>query len=104
MKKAIALPRKLDLNLVESGLARSCLDKLIEKKCSPLVRNIGVKSFALVPSTVLHLRELDRKNHPMIRHYSKRYQRTTSQDQASLLVLDLISVEPELQTYPFLWA
>ena len=55
MKKAIALPRKLDLNLVESGLARSCLDKLIEKKCSPLVRNIGVKSFALVPSTVLHL-------------------------------------------------
>ena len=50
------------------------------------------------------VRELDRKNHPMIRHYSKRYQRTTSQDQASLLVLDLISVEPELQTYPFLWA
>ncbi len=50
------------------------------------------------------LRELDRKNHPMIRHYPKRYQRTTSQDQASLLVLDLISVEPELQTYPFLWA
>ncbi|MDJ0575813.1 MAG: TOMM precursor leader peptide-binding protein [Xenococcaceae cyanobacterium MO_234.B1] len=50
------------------------------------------------------LGELDRKNHPMIRHYPKRYQRTTSQDQASLLVLDLISVEPELQTYPFLWA
>ncbi len=50
------------------------------------------------------LRELDRKNHPMIRHYPKRYQQTTSQDRASFLVLDLINVEPELQTAPFLWA
>ena len=50
------------------------------------------------------LRELDRKNHPMIRHYPKRYQQTTSPDLASFLVLDLISVEPELQTAPFLWA
>jgi len=50
------------------------------------------------------VREVDRKNHPMIRHYPKRYQQTTSPDRASFLVLDLISVEPELQTAPFLWA
>ncbi len=51
-----------------------------------------------------YIRELDRKNHPIIRQHPKRYQRTTSQDRASFLVLDLISVEPELQTAPFLWA
>ena len=48
------------------------------------------------------LGELDIKNHPMIRQHPKRYQRTISRDQAVPPALDLTSVEPELQTCPFL--
>ena len=53
---------------------------------------------------IFQLRDFDRKNHPMIRQHPKRYQRTISRDRAVLPVLDLTSVEPELQICPFLWA
>ena len=55
VKNAIANPRQLDLNLVGSGLARSCLDKLVGFKGSPLVWNLGAKSVGRVQSAVLHL-------------------------------------------------
>jgi DNA topoisomerase I len=53
--QAIARPRNLDLNLVGSGLARSCLDKLVGFKGSPLVWPLGAKSVGRVQSAVLHL-------------------------------------------------
>lgn len=52
---AIAHPRSLDLNLVGSGFARSCLDKAVGYKCSPLVWNLNAKSVGRVQSAVLHL-------------------------------------------------
>ena len=55
VNKAIANPRELDLNLVGSGLARSCLDKLVGFKGSPLVWSLGAKSVGRVQSAVLHL-------------------------------------------------
>jgi DNA topoisomerase I len=55
IKIAIANPRELDLNLVDSGLARSCFDKLVGFKGSPLVWNLGAKSVGRVQSAVLHL-------------------------------------------------
>ena len=55
VNKAIANPRSLDLNLVGSGLARSCLDKLVGFKGSPLVWSLGAKSVGRVQSAVLHL-------------------------------------------------
>jgi len=55
VKQAIANPRQLDTNLVGSGLARSCLDKLVGFKGSPLIWNLGAKSVGRVQSAVLHL-------------------------------------------------
>ncbi|MBW4615119.1 MAG: type I DNA topoisomerase [Desmonostoc vinosum HA7617-LM4] len=57
VKAAIALPRKLDLNLVGAGLCRDCLDKLVGYKGSPLVwaLNNGAKSVGRVQSATLHL-------------------------------------------------
>ena len=55
VKTAIANPRSLDQNLVDSGLARSCLDKLVGFRASPLVWNLGAKSVGRVQSAVLHL-------------------------------------------------
>jgi len=55
VKAAIANPRSLDQNLVDSGLARSCLDKLVGFRASPLVWNLGAKSVGRVQSAVLHL-------------------------------------------------
>ena len=55
VKGAIANPRSLDQNLVNSGLARSCLDKLVGFKASPLVWNLGAKSVGRVQSAVLRL-------------------------------------------------
>ena len=52
---AIANPRSLDLNLIGSGFARSCLDKAVGYKCSPLVWNLNAKSVGRVQSAVLHL-------------------------------------------------
>ena len=55
VRAAIALPRQLNTNLVGSGLARSCLDKAVGFKCSPLVWNLNAKSVGRVQSAVLHL-------------------------------------------------
>ena len=73
VQRAIALPRKLDLNLVGSGLARSCLDKLVGFKGSPLVWNLGAKSVGRVQSAVLHLvcdREREIKNFKPVDYFS----------------------------------
>lgn len=68
VKAAIANPRPIDLNLVNAGLCRSVLDKLVGFKGSPLVwgLNNGAKSIGRVQSATLHLvveRELQ------IRHF-----------------------------------
>lgn len=55
INKAIANPRQLDSQLVEAGLARSLLDKLVGFKGSPLVWGLGAKSIGRVQSAVLHL-------------------------------------------------
>lgn len=55
VNKAIAFPRQLDSHLVDAGLARSLLDKLVGFKGSPLVWNLGAKSIGRVQSAVLHL-------------------------------------------------
>ena len=57
VKKAIAAPRPLDRNLVGSGLARSCLDKLVGFKGSPLLWKLdnGAKSMGRVQSATLHI-------------------------------------------------
>ncbi|MCC0175857.1 type I DNA topoisomerase [Waterburya agarophytonicola K14] len=55
VKYAIANPQSLNTDLVDSGLARSCLDKLVGFRGSPLVWNLGAKSVGRVQSAVLHL-------------------------------------------------
>ncbi len=54
---AIAKPRAIDMNLVNSGLARACLDKLVGFRGSPLLwsLNNGAKSMGRVQSATLHL-------------------------------------------------
>ena len=57
VQRAIAKPRALDLNLVGSGLARACLDKLVGFKGSPLLWKLGngAKSMGRVQSATLHI-------------------------------------------------
>jgi DNA topoisomerase I len=57
VKKAIANPRSLDMDLVEAGRCRDCLDKLVGYKGSPLIwrLNNGAKSVGRVQSATLHL-------------------------------------------------
>jgi DNA topoisomerase I len=57
VKKAIASPRSLDMDLVEAGRCRDCLDKLVGYKGSPLIwrLNNGAKSVGRVQSATLHL-------------------------------------------------
>jgi DNA topoisomerase I len=57
VRTAIAHPRQLDMNLVEAGRCRDCLDKLVGYKGSPLVwrLNNGAKSVGRVQSATLHL-------------------------------------------------
>lgn len=68
VKAAIANPRPLDLALVDAGICRTVLDKLVGFKGSPLVwqLNNGAKSVGRVQSAALHLvAELEMK----IRHF-----------------------------------
>lgn len=55
--RAIAQPRLLDQNLVNSGLCRAVLDKLVGFKGSPLLwsLNNGAKSMGRVQSATLHI-------------------------------------------------
>lgn len=57
VKSAIANPRKIDSNLVDAGLCRDCLDKLVGYKGSPLLwkLNNGAKSVGRVQSATLHI-------------------------------------------------
>jgi DNA topoisomerase I len=57
VRAAVASPRSLDMNLVEAGRCRDCLDKLVGYKGSPLVwrLNNGAKSVGRVQSATLHL-------------------------------------------------
>jgi DNA topoisomerase-1 len=57
IKKAVDNPRPLDQNLVNAGLARTCLDKLVGYRGSPLLwaLNNGAKSMGRVQSATLHL-------------------------------------------------
>jgi DNA topoisomerase-1 len=57
VQQAIAHPRSLDLNLVNSGLCRTVLDKLVGFKGSPLLWQLqnGAKSMGRVQSATLHL-------------------------------------------------
>lgn len=57
VRSAVARPRPLDMNLVEAGRCRDCLDKLVGYKGSPLVwrLNNGAKSVGRVQSAALHL-------------------------------------------------
>ncbi|WP_373538872.1 type I DNA topoisomerase [Chamaesiphon sp.] len=57
VKKAIANPRAIDLDLVAGGRCRDCLDKLVGYKGSPLIwrLNNGAKSVGRVQSATLHL-------------------------------------------------
>jgi DNA topoisomerase-1 len=54
---AIANPRQIDSNLVDAGLCRDCLDKLVGYKGSPLLwqLNNGAKSVGRVQSATLHI-------------------------------------------------
>jgi DNA topoisomerase-1 len=54
---AINNSRDINMNLVEAGLARACLDKCVGFQGSPLLwaQNIGAKSMGRVQSAVLHL-------------------------------------------------
>ena len=73
IREAIANPRQLDTNLVGSGLARSCLDKAVGFKCSPLVWNLKAKSVGRVQSAVLHLvclREREIKTFQPVKYFS----------------------------------
>ena len=73
VKQAIANSRKLDMNLVNSGLARSCLDKAVGFKCSPLVWNLNAKSVGRVQSAVLHLvclQEREINNFKSVKYFS----------------------------------
>jgi len=57
VKKALASPRQLNQSLIGAGLARSCLDKMVGFRGSPLLWNLncGAKSMGRVQSAVLHL-------------------------------------------------
>jgi DNA topoisomerase I len=57
VRAAVASPRPLNMNLVEAGRCRDCLDKLVGYKGSPLVwrLNNGAKSVGRVQSATLHL-------------------------------------------------
>ena len=57
IKKAITASRPIDQNLVNSALGRTCLDKLVGFRGSPLVwsLNNGAKSVGRVQSATLHL-------------------------------------------------
>jgi len=57
VRSAIAHPRRIDLNLVHSGLCRTVLDKLVGYKGSPLIWQLqnGAKSMGRVQSAALHI-------------------------------------------------
>jgi DNA topoisomerase-1 len=57
VRSAIAHPRQLDRNLVDAGLCRSVLDKLVGYKGSPLLWQLqnGAKSMGRVQSATLHI-------------------------------------------------
>lgn len=57
VRAAIARPRSIDLNLVNSGLCRTVLDKLVGFKGSPLLWQLhnGAKSMGRVQSAALHI-------------------------------------------------
>ncbi|WP_299410000.1 type I DNA topoisomerase [Acaryochloris sp. IP29b_bin.148] len=57
VRQAIAHPKSLDMNLVEAGRCRDCLDKLVGYRGSPLVwrLNNGAKSVGRIQSATLHL-------------------------------------------------
>ena len=57
IRAAIAHPRRLDLNLIHSGLCRTVLDKLVGYKGSPLLWQLhnGAKSMGRVQSATLHI-------------------------------------------------
>ncbi|KAI9133121.1 type I DNA topoisomerase [Acaryochloris sp. CCMEE 5410] len=57
VRQAIAHPKSLDMDLVEAGRCRDCLDKLVGYRGSPLVwrLNNGAKSVGRVQSATLHL-------------------------------------------------
>jgi DNA topoisomerase I len=57
VNRAIAHPRQIDLNLVNSGLCRAVLDKLVGYRGSPLLWKLqnGAKSMGRVQSATLHL-------------------------------------------------
>ncbi|MBW4490094.1 MAG: type I DNA topoisomerase [Trichocoleus desertorum ATA4-8-CV12] len=57
VRSAIAQPRSIDLNLVNSGLCRTVLDKLVGFKGSPLLWQLhnGAKSMGRVQSATLHI-------------------------------------------------
>ncbi len=57
VRAAVASPRSLNMNLIEAGRCRDCLDKLVGYKGSPLVwrLNNGAKSVGRVQCATLHL-------------------------------------------------
>ncbi len=57
VRSAIAHPRQIDQNMVNAGLCRSALDKLVGYKGSPLLWQLqnGAKSMGRVQSATLHL-------------------------------------------------
>jgi DNA topoisomerase-1 len=57
VKRAIAHPRPLNQNLVDAGLCRTVLDKLVGYKGSPLLWKLqnGAKSMGRVQSATLHI-------------------------------------------------
>lgn len=57
VQAAIARPRSIDQNLVDSGLCRTVLDKLVGYKGSPLLWQLhnGAKSMGRVQSATLHI-------------------------------------------------
>lgn len=57
IQSAIARPRSIDMDLVNAGRARDCLDKLVGYRGSPLLwsLNNGAKSCGRVQSAALHL-------------------------------------------------
>jgi DNA topoisomerase-1 len=57
VKRAIAHPRTINQNLVDAGLCRTVLDKLVGYKGSPLLWKLqnGAKSMGRVQSATLHL-------------------------------------------------
>lgn len=57
VRQAISNPKSLDMDLVEAGRCRDCLDKLVGYRGSPLIwrLNNGAKSVGRVQSATLHL-------------------------------------------------